>query len=116
MSSTYPSDPAASTTSPAKVSAITPSLTLFFAAAVAIVVLNLYASQPLIGLIGPAFGMSLATASLVTTFTLLGYSSPSGRVSPSHLLCGVLVHSGRVAATRQITRRYFIFRRWRAPS
>ena len=76
MTSIFPNDPAAaSTASPAVVSVITPSMTLFFGAAVAIIVLNLYASQPLIGLIGPALGMSMATASLITTFTLLGYAA-----------------------------------------
>lgn len=55
--------------------AITPFLTFFLAAAVAIVVLNLYASQPLLGLIGPAFGLTGAQASLVTTLTLLGYAA-----------------------------------------
>lgn len=76
MTSIHPNDPsAARRPSSATDLVITPSLTLFFAAAVAIVVLNLYASQPLIGLIGPTFGMSVATASLVTTFTLLGYAA-----------------------------------------
>lgn len=54
---------------------ISASLTQFLATAVAIVALNLYASQPLIEILGPAFGMSTATASLVTTSTLLGYAA-----------------------------------------
>ncbi|RYE72988.1 MAG: MFS transporter [Hyphomicrobiales bacterium] len=54
--------------------AMTPGMTLFFAAAVAVTVLNLFASQPLLGLIGPAFGMAPAQASMITTLTLLGYA------------------------------------------
>src|SRR4051794_39752302 len=54
---------------------ISTRLVVFLAAAVAIISLNLYASQPLIGLIGPSLGMSPSAASLVTTFTLLGYAA-----------------------------------------
>ena len=50
-------------------------LTLLFAIAVGVVVLSLFASQPLIGLIGPSFGLNASAASLVTTLTLLGYAS-----------------------------------------
>lgn len=50
-------------------------LTLLFATAVGIVVLNLYASQPLVGLIGPSLGLDRSEAGLVTTLTLLGYAS-----------------------------------------
>lgn len=53
---------------------ISPGMTVFFAAAVAITVLNLFASQPLLGLIGPSFGMTPAQASVITTLTLLGYA------------------------------------------
>lgn len=55
--------------------AISHPLTLFLAAAIGVVALNLYASQPLIGLIGPALGLTNAAASLTTTFTLLGYAA-----------------------------------------
>ncbi|WP_454816554.1 MFS transporter [Labrys neptuniae] len=57
------------------VDGLSAGLTLLFASAVAIVVLGLFASQPLIGLIGPAFGLDAAEAGLVTTLTLLGYAS-----------------------------------------
>ncbi|SFD67382.1 Predicted arabinose efflux permease, MFS family [Bosea sp. CRIB-10] len=57
-----------------QVAVMTPGMTVFFAAAVAITVLNLFASQPLLGLIGPAFGMTAAQASMITTLTLLGYA------------------------------------------
>ncbi len=50
-------------------------LTLLFASAVGIVVLSLYASQTLISAIGPSLGLHAATASLVTTLTLLGYAA-----------------------------------------
>jgi len=49
-------------------------LTLLFAVAVGVVVLSLFASQPLIGLIGPSFGLSASEASFITTLTLLGYA------------------------------------------
>jgi predicted MFS family arabinose efflux permease len=54
---------------------ISGGLTLLFAVAVGVVVLSLYSSQPLIGLIGPSFGLAASEASLVTTLTLLGYAS-----------------------------------------
>lgn len=76
MTSISPNEPAVRSVAALKSATImTPALTLFFAAAVAIIVLNLFASQPLIGLIGPALGMSTATASLVTTLTLFGYAA-----------------------------------------
>lgn len=57
------------------VSGLPAGLTLLFAVSVAIVVLGLFASQPLIGLIGPAFGFGASEAGFVTTLTLLGYAS-----------------------------------------
>src|SRR4051794_801626 len=50
-------------------------LMLLLTSAVAIVVLNLYASQPLIALIASSLGISTSAATLVTTFTLLGYAA-----------------------------------------
>jgi predicted MFS family arabinose efflux permease len=47
---------------------------LFFATTIAIVVLSLYASQPLIGLISLSFHLPPSTAALVPTVTLLGYA------------------------------------------
>ncbi|MGY2048477.1 MFS transporter [Methylobacterium sp. JK268] len=49
-------------------------LTPLFALAVGVVVLSLYASQPLIGPIGASFGLEAGEAGLVTTLTLLGYA------------------------------------------
>ncbi|MGK9235326.1 MFS transporter [Inquilinus limosus] len=78
MSTLHPSG--AVTAAPALSPAVPPTamttpLMLLLAAAVGIVVLNLYASQPLIGLIGPALGLAPAAASLVTTLTLLAYAA-----------------------------------------
>jgi predicted MFS family arabinose efflux permease len=50
-------------------------LTALFALSVGVVVLSLYASQPIIGLIQSSFGLTTPKAGLVTTFTLLGYAS-----------------------------------------
>lgn len=49
-------------------------LVLFFAAAIAAIVLSLYASQPLIGLIAIDFNLSPSTAALVPMVTMLGYA------------------------------------------
>ena len=45
-----------------------------FALATAVIVLSLYLAQPLVGLIGPSLGLSIAAVSLVSTLTLLGYA------------------------------------------
>lgn len=50
-------------------------LVLVLAAAVGAVVLNLYGSQPLVGLIGPSLGLSAQETGLITTLTLLGYAA-----------------------------------------
>ena len=50
-------------------------LTLLSAVAVGVVVLSLYASQPLIAPISASFGLNASEAGLVTTLTLLGYAS-----------------------------------------
>lgn len=55
--------------------AITTARVLFLTAAIAVIVSNLYASQPLIGLIAPALGLGPAVASLTTTVTLFGYAA-----------------------------------------
>eukprot|EP01037_Dinobryon_pediforme_P023453 gene23453-24908_t len=49
-------------------------LIALFAMAVGIVVLALYASQPLVGVIGPELGLSTSMSGLATTLTLLGYA------------------------------------------
>lgn len=54
---------------------ISGGLVPFFAAAIAAIVLSLYASQPLLGLIGATFGVGPAVAGLVPTVTLLGYAA-----------------------------------------
>lgn len=50
-------------------------LTVLFATAVGVLVMCLSASQALIGEFGPSLGLSTAAASLVVTFTLLGYAA-----------------------------------------
>lgn len=42
---------------------------------VGVVVLSLFASQPLVGLIGPSLGLEPKASGLITTVTLLGYAS-----------------------------------------
>ena len=54
--------------------AITSPLTLLFAVAVGVIVTNLFASQTLIGLIGPSLGFD-AAGGLIATATLLGYAA-----------------------------------------
>ncbi|MEW6640546.1 MAG: MFS transporter [Pseudomonadota bacterium] len=61
-----------STSSP---SATPTARVLFLTAAIAVIVSNLYASQPLIGLIAPALSLGPAAASLTTTVTLFGYAA-----------------------------------------
>ncbi len=55
--------------------AMTGGLTLLFATAVAVIVMNLFVAQPLIGLIGPALGLTDSQASWVATLTMLGYAA-----------------------------------------
>ena len=50
-------------------------LTALFATAVGVVVLALFASQPLVGIIGPELGLSPGMSGLATTLTLLGYAT-----------------------------------------
>ncbi|MDF2598217.1 MAG: major facilitator superfamily 1 [Methylobacterium brachiatum] len=49
-------------------------LTLMFAVAAGVIVLSLYASQPLAGIIGPSLGLRVNETGFVTTITLLGYA------------------------------------------
>jgi predicted MFS family arabinose efflux permease len=53
---------------------MTPGLERLFAVAVGVIVLPLYAPQPLVDLIGPSLGFSLRTASLVAMTPMLGYA------------------------------------------
>lgn len=48
---------------------------LMLAIAAGVIVLSLFASQPLAGVIGPSLGLDAAGTGLVTTITLLGYAS-----------------------------------------
>lgn len=75
MSYSSPSVTELPATGDATPSAMSNGLTLLFATAVGIVVLSLYASQPLVGLIGAALGLDPRETGLVTTLTLLGYAS-----------------------------------------
>ncbi|CAO3404429.1 MFS transporter [Azospirillum palustre] len=55
--------------------ALSRSLVLLMALACGVVVANIYYAQPLVGLIGPAVGLSPETASLVVTLTQVGYGA-----------------------------------------
>ncbi|RWB13747.1 MAG: MFS transporter [Mesorhizobium sp.] len=54
---------------------ITRSQTLLFAAAVGIIVTNLFAPQTLVGLIGPSLGAAASESGIVSMATLLGYAA-----------------------------------------
>jgi hypothetical protein len=54
---------------------MTPGLERLFAVAIGVIVLPLYAPQPLVDLIGPSLGFSLRTASLVAMTSMLGYAA-----------------------------------------
>jgi predicted MFS family arabinose efflux permease len=60
---------------PPRRAASTRSLTAFLALAVGIVVLDLFAAQPLIGPIGASFGIAAGGASIAATVTMLGYAA-----------------------------------------
>jgi len=55
--------------------AMTPGVERLFAAAVGVIVLPLYAPQPLVDVIGPSPDFSLRTASLVAMTPMLGYAA-----------------------------------------
>ncbi|MDR6771647.1 MFS transporter [Azospirillum sp. BE72] len=55
--------------------ALSRSLVMLMALACGVVVANIYYAQPLVGLIGPAVGLSPETASLVVTLTQVGYGA-----------------------------------------
>jgi predicted MFS family arabinose efflux permease len=55
--------------------AISNRIVLMLAIAAGVIVLSLFASQPLAGVIGPSLGLDAAGTGLVTTVTLLGYAS-----------------------------------------
>lgn len=55
--------------------ALSRSLVVLMALACGVVVANIYYAQPLVGLIGPAVGLSPETASLVVTLTQIGYGA-----------------------------------------
>jgi predicted MFS family arabinose efflux permease len=52
---------------------MSPGMTVLLAAACGLTAANLYYAQPLIGMIAPAVGLSETAASLIVTFTQLGY-------------------------------------------
>ena len=68
---------ASSTSAPVNVDiaekSISPSMTTLIAAACGLTAANIYYAQPLIGLIAPAVGLGDAAASLIVTFTQIGY-------------------------------------------
>lgn len=53
---------------------MSPTLLTVLTGAIGITVLPLFAAQPLVGLIGPSLGLSLALAGLMPTLPLLGYA------------------------------------------
>jgi predicted MFS family arabinose efflux permease len=61
-----PSEPAAARSQPP---------TVLFAVAVGVIVTNLFAPQPLVGLIGPSLGLGPNGSGLISTATLLGYAA-----------------------------------------
>jgi predicted MFS family arabinose efflux permease len=74
---------------------ISTGLILLFAVATGAVAANLYYAQPLVGLIGPAVGLSPEAASLLVTLTQLGYGAglillvPVGDLLENRRLIGV---------------------------
>ena len=60
---------------PSQKSGMTPLLTLLFAVAVGIIVLPLYAAQPLISSIAASFGLSPGAMGLTTTMPMVGYAA-----------------------------------------
>jgi len=54
---------------------MTPALTGLFAFAVGLIVINLFAMQPLVGLVGPSLGLGSAGASLVSAAISVGYAA-----------------------------------------
>lgn len=62
-------------TAPVSAPGVSSRLTLVFALAAGILVLALYAAQPLIGVLGPELGLPPRWAGLVSTATLLGYAA-----------------------------------------
>ncbi|SFL93163.1 MFS transporter [Methylobacterium pseudosasicola] len=70
MTTSVPAD-AMAAPEPARLSR---GLTLLFSVAAGVIVLSLYASQPLAGIIGPSLGLGTTETGLVTTITLLGYA------------------------------------------
>src|SRR5262249_16675911 len=56
-------------------STITGQLVALFAAAVGIIILNVFAPQILVGLIAPELGLGTAAAGLVAMMTVLGYAA-----------------------------------------
>ncbi|KTT14199.1 MFS transporter [Pseudomonas oryzihabitans] len=62
-------------TAPVSTPGVSSRLTLVFALAAGILVLALYAAQPLVGVLGPELGLPPRWAGLVSTATLLGYAT-----------------------------------------
>jgi predicted MFS family arabinose efflux permease len=74
---------------------ISTGLILLFATATGAIAANLYYAQPLVGLIGPANGLSPHAASLIVTLTQLGYGAglillvPAGDLVENRRLVGI---------------------------
>jgi predicted MFS family arabinose efflux permease len=65
----------APTLTPSPTSGITPLLTLLFAVVAGVIVLPLYAAQPLISSIAASFGLSPGAMGLSATMPMVGYSA-----------------------------------------
>ena len=75
-----------------------PPRTRLFAFAVGVIVLNLFASQPLVGVIGPSLRLDVRLTGLVTLATLLGYAAGlvllvplSDLIENKRLIVGMLI-------------------------
>ncbi len=87
---------------------LTGPLIILFATSVGVIVTNLFAPQPLVGLIGPSLGFDAAASGLVAMATLLGYAAGlfvlvpladlcENRMLVTRMLAGAVVAAGLAA-------------------
>jgi predicted MFS family arabinose efflux permease len=87
---------------------LTGPLIILFATSVGVIVTNLFAPQPLVGLIGPSLGFDAAASGLVAMPTLLGYAAGlfvlvpladlcENRMLVTRMLAGAVVAAGLAA-------------------
>ncbi len=70
-----PAAPALGRASASGASGPSAAMVLLLAAACGIIVANIYYAQPLVGVIGPAVGLSDASASMIVSLTQIGYAA-----------------------------------------